>query len=154
MDIFEMAAKLVEKTGVTFEEAKKALEENGGDMLDAVIALERAGKIQKKAAYYSSSDDQTEEEAEVLRGDVFNADGTKAKTSTTREQAGRFWESVKRFVKTLTSATFQVERKGEELIAVPVLVLILALIFGFHLMVVLLIGANAMSHKLTNSSLW
>ena len=44
MDLFEMAEKLRQHTGVTFEEAKAALEKCQGDMLDAAILLEQQGK--------------------------------------------------------------------------------------------------------------
>ncbi|MBQ9612951.1 MAG: hypothetical protein IJV14_10250 [Lachnospiraceae bacterium] len=139
MDIFDMAEKIVAKTGVSFEDAKKALEENGNDMLDAVIALERAGKVgQKKTAFYTT-DETKETEEDVLTGEVINRDGTRADSSTTKEKAGRFAESLKHFCDVLIKCTFQVERKKEELIAVPLLVLILALVFAFQIVVPLLI---------------
>ena len=45
MENFEKVEKLREKTGVSYEDAKKVLEENNYDMLDAVIELERQGKV-------------------------------------------------------------------------------------------------------------
>ena len=45
MDKFEKIEKIIEKTGVTYAEAKKALEESGEDMLDAIVLLESQGKI-------------------------------------------------------------------------------------------------------------
>lgn len=139
MDIFDMAEKIVAKTGVSFEDAKKALEENGNDMLDAVIALERAGKVgHKKAAYYTT-DGEKEDVDETLTGDVINRDGTRADAGSTKEKAGHFADSLKHFFDVLVRCTFQVERKSEELIAVPLLVLILALIFAFQIVVPLLI---------------
>jgi hypothetical protein len=44
MTTLEQAEKLRERANVTFEEAKDALERCGGDMLDAVIYLEKQGK--------------------------------------------------------------------------------------------------------------
>ena len=45
----EQVEKLVEKTGVSYSEAKAALETANGDMLDALIYLEEQGKIKKQA---------------------------------------------------------------------------------------------------------
>ena len=46
MDYFEKVEKLVEKAGVTYEDAKQALDDSNGDLLDAMILLERSGKTQ------------------------------------------------------------------------------------------------------------
>ena len=40
MEQFEKVEKLREKTGVSYEDAKKALEEHDWDMLEAIVALE------------------------------------------------------------------------------------------------------------------
>ena len=44
MDIFEKVEKLVEKAGVSYEDAKAALDKAEGDLLDAMILLEKEGK--------------------------------------------------------------------------------------------------------------
>ena len=44
MENNEMIEKLIEKTGVSYEEAKAVLEEKNYDILDAVLELERHGK--------------------------------------------------------------------------------------------------------------
>ena len=45
MEHMEMVEKLREKANITIEEAKVVLEKNNWDMLDALIELERQGKI-------------------------------------------------------------------------------------------------------------
>lgn len=154
MELNEMIWRVVGATGVSYEEAKKALEEHGNDMLNAVIALEREGKVQKRMdemkdekkeaetvteekVEAETESEKIEEETEKMEGDVINQDGKRA--GTTAEKAARFSDSVKRLFKTLLDQQFQVERKGEEIIAVPVLVFILVLIFGFNIMIPLLI---------------
>ena len=47
MDNFEKVERLVQKANVSYEDAKKALEEANGDLLDAMIILERQGKVRK-----------------------------------------------------------------------------------------------------------
>ena len=48
MDNYQKVEQLVNKAGCSFEEAKAALEGCGWDMLDAVISLEREGKVKRK----------------------------------------------------------------------------------------------------------
>lgn len=47
MDQLEKVEKIREKTGVTYEEAKAALEAANGDILDALVYLENMGKVKK-----------------------------------------------------------------------------------------------------------
>ena len=46
MDQMEKVESLREKTGCSYSEAKAALEETGGDMLEALCWLEQHGKTQ------------------------------------------------------------------------------------------------------------
>ena len=48
MDNYQKVEQLVNKAGCSYEEAKSALEACGWDMLDAVISLEREGKVNKE----------------------------------------------------------------------------------------------------------
>ena len=43
MDHLEMVEKLAQKAGVSYEDAKMALEACGWDMLDALVYLEKLG---------------------------------------------------------------------------------------------------------------
>ena len=47
MELLEKVEKIREKTGVSYEEAKAALEACGEDVLDALVYLENQGKIKK-----------------------------------------------------------------------------------------------------------
>ena len=49
MEMMEKVERLREKANVTYEEAKAALEETGGDLLDAIVLLERQGKVKEPA---------------------------------------------------------------------------------------------------------
>ena len=50
MDNYQKVEQLVNKAGCSYEEAKSALEACEWDMLDAVISLEREGKVKKETA--------------------------------------------------------------------------------------------------------
>ena len=54
MDHLEMVEKLAQKAGVSYEDAKMALEACGWDMLDALVYLEKLGKTGYGAAWYST----------------------------------------------------------------------------------------------------
>lgn len=49
-----MAEKLVEKCGITFEEAAAVLKQTDYDMLEAMILLERQGKLNSNSNRYST----------------------------------------------------------------------------------------------------
>ena len=49
MERYEMAEMLKNKAQVTYEEARQALEKSGWDMLQAMVELEKAGKIRHSA---------------------------------------------------------------------------------------------------------
>ena len=51
----EQVEQLREKTGVTYAQAKQALEYSGGNLLDAIIYLEERGAIpREEGAYFST----------------------------------------------------------------------------------------------------
>lgn len=48
MDHFELVEKLRERTNVSYEDAKRALEASNWDLLDAMVLLENEGRIQSE----------------------------------------------------------------------------------------------------------
>lgn len=64
MDNFEKIEKLVEKTGISYGDAKRVLEQAEGDLLDAIIILEREGKA--KAPKSSTYSTQYEEQSQYV----------------------------------------------------------------------------------------
>ena len=65
MDKFELVERLVKTTGVSFEDAKNALEASGWDLLDAAVWLEKNGKVENKSASYNSNPAQQQEQENV-----------------------------------------------------------------------------------------
>jgi len=144
MEQKELIAKIIEKTGASEVEAWAALEKSGGDILDAVLILERKVKETQsntatdvEVTAKDTTTNESEETVERLEGDVVNQDGTRA--GNTSEQAARFGDSLKRLATALAKQTFTAERKGEEIISIPVLVLLILLIPAFGIIVPLLI---------------
>ena len=136
MDQLEKVEKIREKTGVTYEEAKTALEQAGGDMLDALVYLESQGKIKEpKVSVYTTKDGEG-------TSDAFQ----EASRSYESAEKETFGDHVKKFIQWCGSLIkkgcenfFIISKGDEELATLPVLVLILLLVFAFWLTVPLLI---------------
>ena len=128
MDYFEKVEKLVEKAGVTFEEAKQALDESNGDMLDAMILLERSGKTQgpKNSTYSTKYEDQSayyaasEKTEENSFGEKLKAFGKKA------------WDILSRNY-------LNVSRGEETVIRLPLWAAALILLSAWYVAVILII---------------
>ena len=64
MEQFEKVEKLRVRAGISYEEAKEALEANDWDLLDAMIWLEKQGKV--SAPEQESYSTQTENEEQMF----------------------------------------------------------------------------------------
>lgn len=60
MERYEMAELLRDKAGVSYEEAKKALEECDWNMLEAMVILEQCGKVKSDGAPKARTEKKTE----------------------------------------------------------------------------------------------
>ncbi|MBR2836397.1 MAG: DUF4342 domain-containing protein [Coriobacteriales bacterium] len=130
MDKFEKAEKICEKTGVSFEDARAALEACDYDMLDAIVWLEQRGKTMPQTASYTTADAwQPTSADEMSRA---QSDYERATSRPQVSQAlGRIWEVLKRLARKGIDTTFVVTRHGNQVMRMPVLVLVVLLIFAF-----------------------
>jgi len=82
MDNLEKVEKIREKTGVSYEEAKAALEATNYDVLDAIIYLEKNGKVKapEVTSYTTEQAQQTSTEFEQAQQeytrDLWSDDGS------------------------------------------------------------------------------
>lgn len=141
MERFEMVEHLSQKAGVSLEEARRALEENQWDMLDAMIALERAGKTAARAA-------RTETENENAAGEAGGSEPQKprrVRNIAEDDQAGfkagcrQIWHYIRRAFQITLDNDFVILRRDKRVLAMPVLVLIVLLIACFWVTLPLLI---------------
>ena len=65
MELLEKVEKIREKAGVSYEEAKAALEACGEDVLDALVYLENQGKIKKPDVSVYTTEAEPSEEIKV-----------------------------------------------------------------------------------------
>ena len=123
MNDFEKIEKLRSHADITFEEAKEALDASNGDLLDAVIYLERRGKVNgpSQRTYSTSYEEQPSYESvekTIRKNEEEQKDNVGKKTAEVLKTIWRF----------LTANYFVISRNGEEKAVLP---LILAIILFF-----------------------
>ena len=128
MDNFEKVEKLVAKSGVSYEEAKRALDEANGDLLDAMILLEREGKAQapKKSSFSTQYEGMNGYEPVTTLTDGREKAGSEKKGGKFKEFCSKVWHAV-------SVNYLVVERKGEPFVKMPLWVMILLLLAFWHI---------------------
>jgi len=130
MENFEKVEKIIEKTGVSYEDAKKVLEENNYDMLDAIIALERQGKVvtPKEGSYTAGAGQDMEN---VQKFELAQRQYEKdCKKNNFKEGCRKIADFFKFIFKKSLEIEFCINKDGRCVAGVPVLVLVL-LLLGF-----------------------
>lgn len=119
MNKLEQIEKLRERANVSYDEAKIAYEKSDGDLLDAIIYLERQGKVKAPAedGYYNSKQSHTPEP------EANESDGFK----DTLERVGKFFVDL---LHKGNTTFFEVVKTDESLIKFPVTVFVLLLLFA------------------------
>ncbi|MDD6401902.1 MAG: DUF4342 domain-containing protein [Lachnospiraceae bacterium] len=140
MERLEKVEKIREKTGVSYEEAKNALEACEYDVLDALVYLETLGKINReKLATYSTV--QTTESSEFTKAQETYENS--CKDTSFGEAFGRVfdkaWKLLKKAIQKGCNTTFVVKKKDKIMFNVPVIVLVLLTLFAFWVTIPLLI---------------
>ncbi len=128
MNEYEKVEKLREKANVSYEEAKAALEKCNWDLLDAIVLLEREGKINDGAAHHSTRT-ETAEASEEPDAPNFSV------------RLSAVWAQVRRWIQICNENRLVIHRNDQQIIAIPLTVLIVLLLFGsFWLLAVLAAG--------------
>ncbi len=137
MATMEHVEKLREKANVSYAEAKAALDACGDDLLEALLYLERQGKVNppEQGGFYSSKSEQKEKKSDT---DETNRQSEPAGESFA-ELMGRFFRWIRGLFVKGCENLFDVQRGDTQIITMPVLVLVLLLIFCFWLVIPLLI---------------
>ncbi|MBO5994831.1 MAG: hypothetical protein J6Q41_04905 [Firmicutes bacterium] len=133
MDNFEKVEKLVEKAGVTYEDAKNALEKANGDLLDAMIILEREGKAEApKQSSYSTEYEQQAQYVSVEK-QVENDRKSYDKEEQRRERKEKFHSGLKKIANVLSTNFLLIKRNGELVVKLPLWAVILILLVAWHI---------------------
>ncbi len=137
MDNFEKVEALKDKANVSYEDAKEAMEACNYDMLDAMIYLEKQGKVNagSTASYTTSSGTDTSQEFEQAQRSYENS----CQRSTFGEVVNKFGKWCGRVIQKSTEIDFCVTKQDKLLLKVPVLVFVLALLIAFGFFMILLV---------------
>lgn len=147
MDItLEKVEKLREKTGVSYEEAKAALLRNGGDLLEALIDLERQGRpdAPQPGGFYSTKAGGTDEDPCQL---VLFPQGSGKGGKNGWTDGAKFWsfdeiwQAFRDLLRRSVTNQFEIWRSDRLITSMPVLVLLFLAVFFFWLTLPLLIVA-------------
>lgn len=129
----ERVERLKEKTNLTYEEAKDALEANDWDLLEAVIYLERIGMISApKQSSYTTEEEKTKQFEQASR------EYEKKAGEGVGDAFGRLLKACGRLIRLGCENTFCVKRNDEEVMSLPILVLIILVCAFFWVTVPLL----------------
>ena len=147
MDNYQKVEQLVSKAGCSYEDARAALEGCEWDMLDAVISLERDGKISKETA-----EQKTEEPIEIIpevSADKVSGNNSQQITyvyaegqggsnaggdntdKSTKEPKGvrKLWNRIKSILMNNRMLIFK--SNGQQIVDLPVVIPLIALIAFF-----------------------
>ncbi|NLK96206.1 MAG: DUF4342 domain-containing protein [Clostridiales bacterium] len=138
MERIEMVEKLREKANVSYEEAQEALEKSNWDILDAMIYLEKQGKV------------KTLEINNVIVSDEAKNNDNEKKT----EKCGGIGSVIGRFFKFLGNLIskgninyFEIKRGEEKPIKISLTITIILLILAFWPVAILLVIGLFMGYK-------
>ena len=136
MTDFEKIEKLREHANVTFEDAKTALDAAGGDLLDAMIWLERNGKVAGPSeSTHSTKYEDQKDYASV--GDKVKQSRKEKEPKDKKEREPKDYsesklvQGIKRVWDFLVGNFFVVSKNEKDCIVLPVLLILIILLFFF-----------------------
>ena len=158
MITLEMVDKLKERANVSYEDAKAALEVTNGDLLEAMIYLEKQGKIQgPHMRSYNTQTGGVREESEEQRShnnryiherrgrarygsrEYWGEDDYQHRGSAFREQCRILRRKLRMLIRKANANQFVVMTEGRLLMSMPVTLLAVAVIFFFWVTIPLLL---------------
>lgn len=140
----EQVERLREKADISYEEAKALLEQTDGDLLEALILLERQGRVERPGGGFYSTRPQGQEEGRPLSGPLGVGEyWRRTRTDTTkmnwRTRLREIWDTLVNVLRHSTENQFEVWRRGELMTSIPVLILIILVIVAFWISLPLLV---------------
>ena len=144
----ELVEKLVEKTGLSYGEAKQALERTDWDILEAIIQLEAQGKVNNgKTAQYSTNNEnnngqenqQSQQSKQGKQGKQYK-DGCQSGESF-KKASKNFGDFIKEIFDKGNKNCLVMHRNDEKKIELPVTAFVVLLIFCFWVIIPLMIVA-------------
>ena len=135
MDEFEKVEKLRQRANVTYEEAREALKESDGDLLDAMVYLEKQGKVDAP----KESTHSTEYEKQSQYKDVKETVSGQEKKEEKRSFGQKFKHFIQIVCKKLQENSLHIEHKDVEVVSLPLWAVLLVLLFTWHVVWILIL---------------
>ncbi|HHU17655.1 MAG: DUF4342 domain-containing protein [Anaerovoracaceae bacterium] len=143
MVTLEQVEKLREYANISYDEAKTALENADGDILQAIIELERQGKIQPPKG---GGQFQTGSAAVADNTQSNKSNKGKENQAESKHDKSAFGRNMKKLFRWLGGVihkgninAFVVEKDGESLMRLPLTVLVILATFAFWIVLPLII---------------
>ncbi len=146
----EQVERLREKAGLSYEEAKAVLEEAEGSLLDALILLERQGRIPPGGGHSASYSTRPGGEAGPAPGREQPRSGGEESPlfgialTTERGGAGGFFRDL---LRRGLENSLEVRRKEETVTSIPLLISIVLLLLAFWICLPLLVVGLALGYR-------
>lgn len=137
MDRFEMIEKLRERADISYEEARDVMEQTDGDLLEALVLLEKQGKLSQPKAAAAGEAGETGADAgaaESKSADTAQDNGGKKKKE--RGPLGKAFHSAGSF---LAHTAFHMTHEGKELFVMPSWSFALLMLFFWQALVPLML---------------
>lgn len=139
MATLDQVEKLSVMANISYEEAKAAIDKANGDLLEAIIYLEKQGKIQAPAGggYYSS--EKTLDTGAGSSKENYREKQDSCHKGKTFTFLKKIWKFCLKMIRKGNTNSFEVLNKDETKASFPVTVLALLLIFAFWVTVPLIV---------------
>jgi hypothetical protein len=137
MEKVKLVDTLRNKTNISYEEAKSALENNNWDILDAMLYLEEHGRVKKPSIsiFYTNEYKESytnQKEVVNIKEDRDN------NNSKSRNNFDGIFETICKAIDTCNNIFVEIRRRGRVLLKLPLTVLILLLFFAFWIIIPLM----------------
>lgn len=151
MDKLKLVDRLREKANISYEEAKIALENSNWDILEAMLYLEKHGKVNRPSVsiFYSNEyrESYTEHEEAHNNDDNINSDNSKSK-----DNFEGIFEAICKVIDTGNNIFLQVKKSNRVLVKIPLTVVVVLLFFAFWVIIPLIIVALFFDIEISLSS--
>lgn len=140
MVTLEQVEKLHQYKDISYDEARRALEEANGDILEAIIILERQNIIQepKNGGYYSSKNEE-QNQSDKFQEESYKNGSKEYDGASFTELVTKFFKWAGKIIKRGNINHFEVVKGENKIITIPSTILALLLLFMFKITIPLLV---------------
>lgn len=140
-DNLDLVEKLVEKTGLSYTDAKSALEKADWDILEAIINLEAEGKVGGTGSYSTRTASSAEQQND---GSAAEAETAERKKNTRNEEYKKTTVSVLEWLRSVfdkgnTNNIELYNKNGERVLGMPVTVFVVLCLISVGTVLVLML---------------